>query len=59
MIFRKNAARPTPARDLTGAAFAAIPPRRRVIASWRRDEASGRLKLVWKVLGDIGEKSGS
>jgi hypothetical protein len=51
MIFRKFTARPAPAVGLNEAAFATIPLRRRLIASWRRDEASGRLKLAWKLIG--------
>jgi hypothetical protein len=55
MIFRKFAARPVPATSLTPAAFAAIPPHRRLAVTWRRDEGTGRMKLVWKLI-DIQDK---
>jgi hypothetical protein len=52
MIFRKNTARLTPANGIIETAFAQIPPRRRVVCAWRRDEATGRLKMVWKMVGE-------
>ncbi len=50
MIFRKNALRPVPAPGLNKATFATIPPRRRLVAAWRQDQATGRLTLVWKLI---------
>jgi hypothetical protein len=58
MIFRKIAARPVLAAGLNKAAFATIPPRRRLAATWRRDEATGRVKLVWKLI-DIQDNGGA
>jgi hypothetical protein len=55
MIFRKSAARLAPATGLNEAAFATITPHRRLIAAWRRDEDTGRLKIVWKLI-DIQDK---
>lgn len=51
MIFRKTAARPVAAPVVHTDALAMLPPRRRIIATWRRDETTGRLKTVWKFLG--------
>jgi hypothetical protein len=50
MIFRRNNTRPTSVPALREVIFAEIPPRRRVVAAWRRDEASGRVTMVWKLL---------
>lgn len=50
MIFRKNAVRPVPAKGLNTAVFATIAPHRRLVAAWRRDQATGRLALVWKLI---------
>jgi hypothetical protein len=50
MIFRKIAARLVPATRLKNVGFTPIPPHRRLVATWRRDEGTGRLKLVWKLI---------
>jgi hypothetical protein len=58
MIFRKTIARPVATTTQDSGAFAAT-PHRRVILAWRRDDASGRVKMVWKLIGDRTEKSGA
>ncbi len=58
MIFRKNAARAAAAPVFNTSALAMVPPRRRIVATWRRDEATGRMKIVWKLVDDIRAKAG-
>jgi hypothetical protein len=57
MIFRRNKTRPTFATALHEVVYAEIPPRRRVIASWRRDATSGRITMVWKLVQTDGKKA--
>ena len=57
MIFRRNKTRPAFAPALHEVVYAEIPPRRRVVASWRRDEASGRITMVWKLVPTDGKKA--
>ncbi len=59
MIFRNFTVRPAPAIGLNEVAFATIPPRRRLIASWRRDEDTGHLKLVWTLIDLQNNKRGT
>ncbi len=49
MIFRKINVRPG-ARSSLNVGLTTLPPRRRIVATWRRDEMTGRKKLVWKLL---------
>jgi hypothetical protein len=49
MFFRKIDVRPG-ARSSLHVGFTTLPPRRRIVATWRRDETTGRKKLVWKLL---------
>lgn len=54
MIFRRNKTRLTiPA--LQEVVYAEIPPRRRVVATWRRDATSGRVVMVWKLVQTDGK----
>ncbi len=50
MIFRRNTTRLSSPPAMQEVLYAEIPPRRRVVAAWRRDEASGRVTMVWKLL---------
>jgi hypothetical protein len=56
MIFRRNKTRLTAIPALQEVVYAEIPPRRRVIASWRRDEA-GRVHMLWKLVSTDGKKA--
>jgi hypothetical protein len=55
MIFRKIAAWLAPGVRLKPAA---IPPHRRLVATWRRDAGTGRVKLVWKLI-DVQDNGGT
>jgi hypothetical protein len=56
MIFRRNKTRLTAIPALQEVVYAEIPPRRRVVASWRRD-AAGRVHMVWKLVSTDGKKA--
>jgi hypothetical protein len=56
MIFRRNKTRLASIPTLQEVVYAEIPPRRRVVASWRRD-ASGRVHMVWKLVPADGKKA--
>jgi hypothetical protein len=56
MIFRRNKTRLASIPALQEVVYAEIPPRRRVVASWRRDE-SGRVHMVWKLVPTDGKKA--
>ncbi|MBB5373025.1 hypothetical protein [Acidocella aromatica] len=53
MIFRKTTARPVAVSVAHTDAMAMLPPHRRIVATWRRDEATGRVRIVWKLLGSL------
>ncbi|HTJ89997.1 MAG TPA: hypothetical protein VL356_07455 [Acidocella sp.] len=56
MIFRRNKTRLASIPALQEVVYAEIPPRRRVVASWRRD-SSGRVHMVWKLVPTDGKKA--
>jgi len=57
MIFRRNKTRLTSIPALQEVVYAEVPPRRRMIASWRRDAASGRITMVWKLVHTDGKRA--
>ena len=57
MIFRRNKTRLASTQTVQEVVYAEIPPRRRVIASWRRDERSGRITMVWKLVQTDGKRA--
>jgi len=57
MIFRRNKTRLASIPALQEVVYAEVPPRRRMIASWRRD-ATGRVTMVWKLVHTDGKRAG-
>lgn len=53
MIFRKTTARPVAVHVVHTDVLAMLPPHRRIVVTWRRDEATGCIKTVWKLLGSF------
>ncbi|HEY1858341.1 hypothetical protein [Acidocella sp.] len=57
MIFRRNKTRLISIPALQEVVYAEIPPRRRVVATWRRDATSGRITMVWKLVQTDGKRA--
>jgi hypothetical protein len=57
MIFRRNKTRLTSIPAVQEVVYAEIPPRRRVVATWRRDATSGRVTMVWKLVQTDGKNA--
>jgi hypothetical protein len=57
MTFRRNKTRLASIPALQEVVYAEVPPRRRIVASWRRDATSGRVTMVWKLVRMDGKRA--